>query len=95
MVSLEQFSDEIHPAFGLYKFGPPPSDRTTKIFDPPCTFLTARKAVSVTQECAAHLYILHEEFGLRIKREQEAAQRDSRSPHLILPDPNRIQFQPM
>jgi hypothetical protein len=95
IVSLEQFADEIHPAFGIYRFGQQPPDRTAKIFTPPCTFLTARKAVSVTQDCADRLYVLHEEFGRRIKREQEAAEREGRSPYLILPDPKRIQLPPM
>jgi hypothetical protein len=95
IVSLDQFSDEIHPAFGQYKFGPPPADRTTKLFTPPCTFLTARKAVSVTQSCADHLHDLHEELGHLMKREQEAEEREGRSPYLILPDSKHIQFPPM
>lgn len=95
MVSLEQFADEVHPAFGQYRFGPPPADRNAKVFAPPCSFLTARGAVSVTQDCAARLLVLHDEFGRHMKREQEAAEREGRSPHLILPDPRRIQFPPM
>jgi hypothetical protein len=91
IVSLARFADAIHPAFGKYVFGQPPSDRNAKIFCPPCTFLTARGAVIATQESAMALSALHDSAGWEWRRQYE----EGRSGRLILPKHGRIELPPM
>jgi hypothetical protein len=95
IVSLARFADKIHPAFGQYAFGPRPADRNAKVFSPPCSFLTPRGAVTATQEAAMELCALHDEFGRRMKKEHEDAEKRGEVPHLILPGRNRIHLPPM
>lgn len=91
IVSLARFADAIHPAFAKYIFGQPPADRNAKIFCPPCTFLTARGAVTATQESAMALSVLHDSLG----REWERQYEEAPSGRLILPDQQRIELPPM
>lgn len=95
IVSLAQFADAIHPAFGQYSFSQRPDDRVAKIFVPPRSFITARAAVTVTQECAMILSELHDEWGRQRKREHEEEAKDGKLPRLILPPRKRIEFPPV
>lgn len=95
IVSLSRFSDAIHPAFGLYAFGHPPADRSAQVFVPPCSFLTAKAAVTVTQESSMELLRLHDEFGRHMKRAYEDARKDGQSPDLIIPNRKRIELPPI
>jgi hypothetical protein len=91
IVSLARFADAIHPAFSKYLFGQPPANRNAKIFCPPCTFLTARGAVTATQESAMALSALHDSAAREWKRQYD----EGRSGRLILPDHRRIELPPM
>jgi hypothetical protein len=95
IVSLDQFADGIHPAFGQYAFGSQPTDRNAKVFFPPCSFLTARGAISATQECAIPLLALHDEFGRQRKQEYDDAEKHGQGPHIILPGRRRIYLPPV
>lgn len=95
IVSLAEFADRIHPAFGKYAFGQPPSDRATKIFVPPCSFATARAAIGATQESALTLSVLHDAWGREKSREYEEEVKRGNFPHLIFPPRRRILFPPI
>jgi hypothetical protein len=63
VTSLAQFSEAIPSAFGRYAFGQPPTNRTTKVFVPPRTFVTANAAVETTQVTGLLLAFLHDRLG--------------------------------
>jgi hypothetical protein len=63
ITSLVDFADDIPDVFGKYVFGAPPVDRTTKVFVPPCSFLTANGAIAETKRVAGRLRVAHDQFG--------------------------------
>ena len=63
VTSLVDFLADIHPAFGTYNFGGPPTDRNEKVFQPPRTFLTANGAIAATKSTALKLMHLHDHLG--------------------------------
>lgn len=95
IVSLAQFADKIHPAFDQYAFNQPPDDRATKVFFPPRTFVTARAAVSATQESAMALLALHDAWGRQKTQEYDEEVKRGQLPHLILPRRKRIELPPI
>ncbi len=88
VVSLTDFEGDVPNVYGKYVFGSVPSDRSKKVFSPPCSFLTANGAIDATKRVAVGLRASHGAL------QQQILALGTSSPGII-PVRNRIELPPV